>query len=87
MESIADLPGIGPATAKKLSDSGFGTLESLATVSVGELVSVGNLGEATSRKIIQAARNALNFGFISADEVLERRRNMLKNHYRVRFAG
>ncbi|MFX0086803.1 MAG: DNA repair and recombination protein RadA, partial [Candidatus Hodarchaeota archaeon] len=78
VESIADLPGIGPATAKKLSDSGFGTLESLATVSVGELVSVGNLGEATSRKIIQAARNALNFGFISADEVLERRRNMLK---------
>lgn len=78
IESIADLPGIGPATAKKLSESGFGTLESLATVSVGELVSVGNLGEATSRKIIQAARNALNFGFISADEVLERRRNMLK---------
>ncbi len=75
---ISELPGIGPATAKKLQDSGFGTLESLATVSIGELVAVGNLGEATSRKIIQAARDALNFGFISADEVLERRRNMLK---------
>lgn len=78
IESISDLPGIGPATAKKLTESGFGTLGSLATVSVGELVSVGNLGDATSRKIIQAARNALNFGFVPADEVLERRRNMLK---------
>ena len=76
--NIDDLPGIGPATAKKLRESGFGTLESLATVSIGELVAVGNLGEATSSKIIRAARDALNFGFIAADEVLERRRNMLK---------
>ena len=76
--NIDDLPGIGPATAKKLRESGFGTLGSLATVSIGELVAVGNLGEATSRKIIQAARDSLNFGFISADEILERRRNMLK---------
>ncbi len=76
--NIDDLPGIGPATAKKLRESGFGTLGSLATVSIGELVAVGNLGEATSRKIIQAARDILNFGFISADEILERRRNMLK---------
>ncbi|MHA1973354.1 MAG: DNA repair and recombination protein RadA [Candidatus Hodarchaeales archaeon] len=77
-KDISDLPGIGPATAKKLQESGFGTLESLATVSVGELVAVGNLGEATARKIIQAARDALDFGFVSAEEVLERRRNMLK---------
>ncbi|MHA2052911.1 MAG: DNA repair and recombination protein RadA [Candidatus Hodarchaeales archaeon] len=76
--NIDDLPGIGPATAKKLRESGFGTLESLATVSIGELVAVGNLGEATSSKIIRAARDALNFGFIPADEILERRRNMLK---------
>ncbi|MFW9777216.1 MAG: DNA repair and recombination protein RadA [Candidatus Heimdallarchaeota archaeon] len=78
IESISDLPGIGPATAKKLQDSGFGTMASLATVSVGELVAVGNLGEASARKIIQAARDALDFGFISAEEILERRRNMLK---------
>ena len=77
-KDISDLPGIGPATAKKLQESGFGTLGSIATVSVGELVAVGNLGEATSRKIIQAARDALDFGFTTAEEVLERRRNMLK---------
>lgn len=78
LKDIGDLPGLGPATAKKLQDSGFGTLASLATVSVGELVAVGNLGDATSRKIIQAARDALDFGFTTAEEVLERRRNMLK---------
>lgn len=78
IKDIGDLPGIGPATAKKLQDSGFGTLGSLATVSIGELVAVGNMGEATSKKIIQAARDALDFGFTTAEEVLERRRNMLK---------
>lgn len=78
IESIDELPGIGPATAKKLQENGFGTLESLATVSIGQLVAAGSLGEKTAAKIIQSARDALNYGFIPADQVLETRRNMLR---------
>ena len=78
IESVVDLPGIGPTTAKKLQETGFGTLESLATVSIGELIAVSSLGERTAAKIIQAARDALNYGFTTADEVLDKRRNLLR---------
>jgi DNA repair protein RadA len=75
---LLELPGIGPAIAKKLIEAGFNTLESIATVSIGELMNVGNLGEKTARKIIHCARDKLDYGFVSADVILEMRRNMLR---------
>ncbi len=75
---IADLPGIGPAIAKKLNETGFTTLASIATASIGELMSIGNLGEKTAMKITHCAREKLDYGFVSADIVLESRRNMLR---------
>ena len=49
--TITDLPGIGPSTAAKLVEAGFSTLESIATVSTGELSSIASLGEKTVIKI------------------------------------
>lgn len=76
--SITDLPGIGPTTAAKLVEAGFSTLESIATVSIGELASIGGMGEKTVQKIIEAAREALDIDFETAKKVLERRRNLAK---------
>ena len=76
--NVMDLTGVGPALAKKLQETGFKTLESIATVSIAELMSLGSLGEKTAGKIVHAAREALNFGFITADVILESRRNMLR---------
>lgn len=76
--TILELPGIGPAIAKKLIDTGFNTLTSIATASIGELMTVGNLGEKTAKKIVQFARDKLDYGFVSADVILETRRNMLR---------
>ncbi|MFX1282015.1 MAG: DNA repair and recombination protein RadA [Promethearchaeota archaeon] len=76
--NVMDLPGVGPALAKKLQETGFKTLESVATVSIGELMALGGLGEKTAGKIIQAARDKLGYGFITADVILESRRNMLR---------
>ena len=78
IESVEDLPGVGPATAEKLKESGFDTLLSLAVASPGELVEAGGLTEATARKVIKAARDTMNMGFESGDELLERRKNILK---------
>lgn len=78
IESIEDLPGVGAATAEKLKESGFDTLLSLAVASPGELVEAGGLTEATARKVIKAARDTMNMGFESGDELLERRKNLLK---------
>jgi len=78
IENVEDLPGVGPATAEKLKESGFDTLLSLAVASPGELVEAGGLTEATARKVIKAARDTMNMGFESGDELLERRKNLLK---------
>ena len=76
--TITDLPGIGPSTAAKLVEAGFSTLESIATVSTGELSSIASLGEKTVIKIIEAAREALDIDFETAKIVLERRKNLPK---------
>src|SRR3989344_1824400 len=78
IDTVEDLPGVGPATAEKLKESGFDTLLSLAVASPGELVEAGGLTEATARKVIKAARDTMKMGFESGDELLERRKNLLK---------
>ena len=78
IESVEDLPGVGPATAEKLKESGFDSLLSLAVASPGELVEAGGLTEATARKVIKAARDAMNMGFESGDELLEKRKSVIK---------
>lgn len=78
IESVQDLPGVGPATGEKLKESGYDTLLSLAVASPAELVEAGGLTEATARKVIKAARDTMKMGFESADELLERRKNLLK---------
>lgn len=76
--SITDLPGIGPSTAAKLVEAGFSTLESIATVSIGELTSIASMGEKTVQKIIEAAREALDIDFETAKAVLARRKDLAK---------
>ena len=76
--AITTLPGVGPALARKIQDEGFNSLESIATVSIGELMALGGLGEKTAGKIVQAAREKLGYGFVTADIILESRRNMLR---------
>ncbi len=70
---IEDLPGVGPATAEKLYAAGYTTLESIAVASPMELVEVAGLGETQALKIISAAREALEMGWITAEELLEKR--------------
>ena len=40
-EFLEDLPGVGPATAQKLRELGFHTVESLATATIKELEKAG----------------------------------------------
>ncbi len=74
---IEDLPGVGETTAQKLREGGYRSLEAIAVASAGELSEFG-IGEATAAKIITAARNALKIGFETAEEILERRKNVGK---------
>jgi len=67
-QGVSDLPGIGPASANKLSEAGYKTVQTIATATVLELIDAG-LGEETSKKVIAAARKSLEVKFIRGDEL------------------
>ena len=77
-KQISDLPGVGAATAAKLEEAGYTTLISIAVASPGELVDASGVSEAIARKMIQAGRSALDMGFESGVELLERRKSVEK---------
>ncbi|KGK99162.1 DNA repair and recombination protein RadA [Methanococcoides methylutens] len=72
---LEDLDNVGPATAQKLKDAGFTTVEAIAVASPAELANSAEIGESTAAKIINAARQAADIGgFETGDLVLERRK-------------
>ncbi len=73
---LEDLPGVGEATAEKLRDGGYTTLESIAVANKGDLMEKGDLGKKTATKIIQAARNSMDMGYETAKELMKKRENV-----------
>ncbi len=72
--TIESLPGVGEATAEKLREAGYRTVESIAVASISELHEAAEIGEGQAKKIIAVAREIAELGeFITADKVLERR--------------
>jgi DNA repair protein RadA len=75
---ITDLPGVGAATAEKLRLAGFDTLLTIAVASPGELVEIAGVTELAARKIINAARDSMEMGFESGDQLLKKREQLLR---------
>jgi len=72
---LEDLDHVGPATAQKLVEAGFSTVEAIAVSSPAELATAADIGESTAAKIILAARKAADIGgFETGDVVMERRK-------------
>jgi DNA repair protein RadA len=74
---LEDLPGIGPATAQKLQELGFHTVESLAMATAKELEPAG-ISEKKAFSVIEAARSSISVSFIRADELLKMRQSVLR---------
>ncbi len=74
-ELIEDIPGVGPATAEKLREMGFHTVESLATATIKELTEAG-VGEKQAGKVIAEARDSIALSFVRADELIKMRQNV-----------
>lgn len=73
--TIEDLPGVGPATADKLKEAGYTSIEAIAVASPAELASAAEVGENTASKIVAAAKKCSNIGgFETGDVVFERRK-------------
>jgi len=73
VKEIEDLSGVGEATADKLREAGFKTVESIAVAAVGELMDATGMGESVCKKLITAASDSLQMGFETANQLLERR--------------
>ncbi len=74
IQSVEDLPGIGPQALEKLVSAGYKTLETIAVASPAELIEAAGLGELTAAKAINAARDALEMGYETAAELAEKRK-------------
>ncbi|MAG15587.1 DNA repair and recombination protein RadA [Candidatus Woesearchaeota archaeon] len=77
-EDVNTIPGVGAATAEKLISSGYDTLLSISVTSPRELVQVAGVTDATARKMIQYAREKLDLGFESGEDVLKKRETIEK---------
>jgi len=71
--TLYDLPGVGAATAEKLIASGYSDLMSIATAPPSELVEATGMGDALAKKLIAIARESLEMGFETGEELLQKR--------------
>lgn len=78
IQSVEQLPGVGPASLEKLHAAGYTELMSIAVATPGEIVGATELSEATAKKIISIARANLEMNFESGDELLRRRERVIK---------
>ena len=76
--ALGDLPGVGPATAEKLETAGFIDLMSVAVATPSQIIDASGLSDVVAKKIIAAARSALEMGFESGTDVLKKREKVIK---------
>ena len=72
---VEDLQGVGTATADKLREAGFGTIEIVAMATTRELTALG-LSENQAEKIVSEAREIAELTFLRGDELLKLRENV-----------
>ena len=76
---LEDLPGVGAATAEKLREAGYGTVESVATAITADLAEAAEIGEGTAKKLILAARKMADIGgFKTGRDILDKRKDVQK---------
>jgi DNA repair protein RadA len=69
---LRDITSVGPATARKLKEAGYTTVESIAVTPVRELVDQTGLGKETAFKICNLARSMLKIEFLTAAELYDK---------------
>ena len=75
---IQDLDGVGPVTANKLREAGYDSISSLAIAPIRELVEKAGLETSVAHKISKAARETIQTDFVTAKQLWERRKTLLR---------
>ncbi len=74
VKELEDLPGIGPTMAEKLRNSGYATLEKVATASPYELSELLGISAENAKKAVDAAKEATNIEVQTGTDALEKRK-------------
>ena len=75
---IQDLDGVGPVTANKLREAGYDSISTLAIAPIRELVEKAGLETSVAHKISKAARETIQTDFVTAKQLWERRKTLLR---------
>jgi DNA repair protein RadA len=78
IKTLTDLPGVGPATAAKLIETGYASLEAIAVATPQEISAAVGIPLVTAQKAIKAAREALDIKFKTALELKKERQTIGK---------
>lgn len=70
--------GINAADIAKLKTSGFCTISSIVMATKKELCNIKGINEAKIDKILEAAKKLENHGFMSGNELAEKRKNVVR---------
>lgn len=76
--TVYDIPGVGAATADKLKDVGFDDLMKIAVSSPSEIVDAVGVGDSVAKRMIAFARDKLDMGFESGEQLLKKREKVTK---------
>jgi len=77
-DNLEDLSGVGPATAEKLKNAGYTTLQKVAAASPHELAEIGEFGVENAKKAIAKAVMSVNIGYETGLEAFEKRKIIKK---------
>ncbi len=75
---LEDIPGVGPATAKKLRSAGFFTLEAVAVAPSRELAQTIGMSADRAKELATQARDMLQLRFQTAEELLLHRKTVVR---------
>ena len=70
---ITDIKGVGAATAAKLKEAGYTTVEALAVTPIREIIENTGVGDEAASQMQQRARELLGLDFLTALELFEKR--------------
>ncbi len=76
IKNLEDLPGIGSATAQKLRDAGYDSIEKIAVASPHDLSELVGISVENAKKAIDAAKQATTVNYETASNFYERRKSL-----------
>lgn len=75
---LEDVQGLGRVTAEKLRRAGVNSVEELAVTPIMELMDKAELSKKSASKLSEIARRLLSMSFVSAMELWEKRKNIMR---------